>query len=87
MNRTLITLAEKAAQTEALLKAIEMVLGGIEIDRKFIPQADRAENLVYIAEELMTQFQEDITKLQIDERIVDVFRAAHDLRIEKNDRK
>lgn len=82
MNRTLIDAAEKAAQAEALIKATEMIFAKIELGSQSITQSDRVENLLYIAEDLIGSLQDDIEKLQYDEKIVDVFSAAHQLRIE-----
>ncbi len=84
MNSTLTKAAERAAQAEALMNAIEKVAAGIEIGPQYIGQADRAENLFYLAEDLVCRIKADIEKLQTDERIVDVFRAAHDYRVEND---
>jgi predicted ATP-dependent serine protease len=75
MNRNLTNAATKSAQMKSLLVAMENSMMKIEVLSDSLSDMDTAMNLLYLAEEVMTELSDDIEKIQGDEKVVDVIRT------------
>lgn len=80
MNKNLMNAAEKAAQMNAMLRAIENEITQVNGGHNDMDHMDAAMNLLYLAQKVSGELVSDIEKVQGDETVVNVIKALNENR-------